>query len=419
MNENNLEPISFEPDDELQKEIDSFQEGEAPKEEQKQVAPDGLEAIPFDAEETEKKEKEESPKEEPSKEEQEKEKEGEDVKQEETNSEETSSDESSSSSPEIEIDAEALSKALMSEGVISEDSFDEEEFKGWIEEYGEGAVKMAIDKHVTQQIDSFKKDYEEKRKQSFTPEQQEFIDMLEDGIPFEEAKSLTEGYKRYESVKDSDIEVDQDLAKKLIKEDLSDSDVLSQEQIDEFIESLDEEKVVEYGKNSKSKLIDRGKKQKEEKAQKTKESKKKQQEEQQKVIENFKNFTYKTSEPIEGVKINKQTQDKIFETATTPVDEVNGQSVNSFMQKQMKSPEAINYLTYWYETMGLFNIDEQGNPAPDISKIKKILGTKATEKKEGFLKKNSGQVSEKGKSIKKDEDSSTKRDALEFLRRAK
>lgn len=401
----NTEMISFEPDDDLQKEIEDFKDDEGQKE-QKQVVPEGLEAIDFDPEPEDKAEEQ--------KEEQKPEEE--DAKQEDTTSEEAPSDESSSSSPEIEFDAETLSKALMSEGVISEDSFDEEEFKGWVEEYGQGAVKMAIDKHITKQFEDYKTQYEQKRKQSFTPEQQEFIDMLEKGVPFEEAKELTEGYKRFESVKDSDIEVDEDIAKKLIREDLSDSDVLSKDQIDEFIDSMSEEKLIESGKNSRDNLIGRRKKVQQDRAEQAKQTQKQQEEAQRKVIENFRDFTYKTFEPIKGVKINKQTQDKIFETATTPVDEVNGQGVNSFMQKQVKSPEAINYLTYWYETMGLFNIDEQGNPAPDISKIKKILGTKDTERKENFLKKGYGKVSEKGEPTRKEQDSSTKRDALEFLR---
>jgi hypothetical protein len=81
---------------------------------------------------------------------------------------------------------------------------------------------------------------------------------------------------------------------------------------------------------------------------------------------------------IDGLPLNKVQKDKLKANITTPVHkDENGREYTSLMYKQMKNPAQFEMLINYFDTIGLFNIDKEGNFKPDITKIKNVAKTQA------------------------------------------
>ena len=309
--------------------------------------------------------------------------------QQETTSDTSSEDASSSSSSELY--APVIAKALHSEGVLSE--FDEEKFSKEVEEKGEGKALLGA---ITDQIERETEKKAEKAKSEYdlglTDDQKHFQDMLREGIPYEEAKSLMTGYKRYESINDESFEEDTELAKSVIKDNYKKTTKFSDAKIDKLIGKLDEEELIEEATTSKKSLIDAGKEEDKQRYESQVEERRKSEDRSKQIAKEMKDYVYSMKD-VSGIKLDDTMQDKVYKSLTTAVDNINGQPVNDIMKKQYSNPVKFNSLQSLYNELGLYNFDSNGNPAPDFSKIKKYLKTdginmlekelKSKDKKEG------------------------------------
>lgn len=82
---------------------------------------------------------------------------------------------------------------------------------------------------------------------------------------------------------------------------------------------------------------------------------------------------------IDGLNLNKISKDKLKSNILNPVyvDPQTGRELNSLMYKQQRNPVEFEMLINYYDTLGLFNLDNKGNFKPDISKLKTIAKTTA------------------------------------------
>jgi hypothetical protein len=87
-----------------------------------------------------------------------------------------------------------------------------------------------------------------------------------------------------------------------------------------------------------------------------------------------------TPEIIPGIKLTKPTREKIMKSITVPIakDEA-GNPLNPVMVTRGKNPDAFEMMIHYYHSLGLFNIDDEGNMNPDFSKIAKVQKTKAAD----------------------------------------
>lgn len=82
---------------------------------------------------------------------------------------------------------------------------------------------------------------------------------------------------------------------------------------------------------------------------------------------------------IDGLNLNKVSKDKLKSNILNPVyvDPQSGKELNSLMYKQQRNPVEFEMLINYYDTLGLFNLDNKGNFKPDISKLKAVAKTSA------------------------------------------
>jgi hypothetical protein len=81
---------------------------------------------------------------------------------------------------------------------------------------------------------------------------------------------------------------------------------------------------------------------------------------------------------LDGISFTKRHKDKLKEIMTTPiVKHSSGRLLNDIGAKQMRNPQEFEVLLNYYNMLGLFNTDKEGNFKPDISAIKKAAKSKA------------------------------------------
>lgn len=119
---------------------------------------------------------------------------------------------------------------------------------------------------------------------------------------------------------------------------------------------------------------------------------------------------------IDGLTLNKIQKDKLKANITTPVfKDDSGKEYTSLAYKQLKNPIEFEMLINHYDTLGLFNIDKDGNFKPDIAKIKAIAKSQAVSELDKVI----AQQDEKGIGRNTSVESSEKQQrAISILERA-
>lgn len=314
------------------------------------------------------KEKEDTPEEETISDEDKKEEEAE---PQETNSEPPSDAASSSSSSDQY--APVIAKALHAEGVLSE--FDEESFASDIEKHGEAkALLNLFEGHISSELSTREEQLRQQYDSGLTEDQRRFQEMLKDGIPYDEAKEIMTGYKRYDGISDEELEENESLAKSVLRDSYKETTRWSDTQIDRYISKLDEEELTEEAKESRRNLVSMGKEKEQKRHQEAKQLREQQEKQQKELAKSIQDTVYGMDD-VGGMKVDSATREKVYKSMSTPVDYVNGQPVNSLMKKQYDYPAQFTSLHALYNEIGLYNFDKNGNPSPDFSKLQKHFKT--------------------------------------------
>lgn len=277
-------------------------------------------------------------------------------------------DDSSPSSPYL-----AFARYNAEEGVF--DSFDDEEWKKLVEEHGEdGALfelnKRTIDNEVQKQVESYKN--------LLTPEDKLIFESKVKGLPLDEVGFINHNKKKFSSLTDEDYE-DESLQEEIVRHDLK-LKGNTDEDINDIVDSLKEtDKLKGKAKNSTSSIVNYYTKREKELNLEREKIEQEQLKAYQVEVEKTKLYIESLDEIVPGIKIDKKTKAKLFDSMTKSVDtDENGQPLNDLMVIQRKNPAAFTTALNYYKELGLFNIDDKGNFNPDFSKITGKIQTKVS-----------------------------------------
>lgn len=269
-----------------------------------------------------------------------------------------------------------FAKALYEEGVITE--FDEKEFEA------EGADPLEA------LFNSVQKTIREQRDSDFnrlTPQGKQFLEALEAGVPLDKfIQSKTQEYS-YSSIKDETLKDNDDLCKKLIRDDLTLKGFDPAEIEDQITDFDSLGKLEAKAKTALKKLqaasaeqIKQDRIEAEKRNQEIIEANKKQ-------LDTLKSEIEKVTEIIPGVKLNAKIKGELYDAITTPAEQMpNGQWVNEVYAERAKNPMDWDLKVAYLYKLGVFN-----------NKWDKILGTaKSAATKELSDKLKGGNVSTTG-----------------------
>ncbi len=312
----------------------------------------------------------------------------------EESSEEDSTEESTEESSTEESPYNKLANALRDEGVLSD--IDEEKLKEIKD------ARSFVDT-VSEQIEKSKNNYIE----SLDSDLQEVADAIEKGVPLDEYSRKKHEEKEYSNIDTEKLKEDEDLQKKVLKEDLT-SRGYSEERADKFIEKFEDTGDLEEEALTSLDTI------KEEKQKEIEELKKKQEQERERIMEENKKYmeklkenVYNKDEIVPGLEANETIKNKVFESMTTPVDkDSQGNPLDTVMKSWMEDPDYAVKLHY------LHNIT---NGFKDFSKIMNTAKSDAVKDLEKTVSK--GQSGKTGKPASTKSSSKTKENWQKVLSR--
>mgnify|MGYP000594897081 CR=1 FL=1 len=280
------------------------------------------------------------------------------------------------SSPSASVDPYiAFGNTLKEGGSFS--TFDEEEFKKLAEEKGD--PEAAFVEMQQNELEKAKEEYIN----SLTEEDKQLYEAKEAGVNLNEMGQIDKTLKSYNNISDEflDEEDNSETAKAITKEYLR-LKGFEDDEINENLELYEENGTLsKWSKKARNKIVESLKGQKQQLVEDQKEQKKQEQQEIEQRKQKLKQTVNSYDEIIPGVKLNDNVKQEVYKDMTTPVAEDDqGNPLDAVGHTRSKNPEAFDAAIYYYNRLGLFNIDENGNLNPDFSKIKKATQTKEAQR---------------------------------------
>ena len=278
----------------------------------------------------------------------------------------------------------AFAKELVERGVISE--INEEEF----DPSAEGLTKLFSEeasKNVQKEISKFKS--------SFSGAKKTFLE-IEDAFDSEvEAIQVAKKLDFFNNLNPDTLEGNDQLAKEIYSESLRLAG-FSPEEVSEYIEEASDlgklqdkaSKSIKGIKSHYEKVVEKGRESQEAKV-------KAFQKQQEDNFNSLMNAVETKESIIDGLPYTKIHKDKLKDNLTkVAYTDENGRVYNEVGYKQMKNPKEFEILVNYLDTLGVFNMDKSGNFKPDLSKLKKIAKSKASNELDKII----SQEEAKGKS---------------------
>jgi len=211
----------------------------------------------------------------------------------------------------------------------------------------------AIQKTIEYNTNNYRQQFLSER----SPEAKRFIEMIDQGVPLEEAQRLTTQSLSVKDFTEENLSSNKDLQKRAIESYLKTLD-MSQEDIKDQIEYFeDTDKLYEKAKGFSEKLKVHFSKEEEAKIASVKaleEEYKKKSEEQ---IKSLKDTVYNTAEIIPGKPLNDKVKEKLFASITTPAgqDPNTGQPLNRVALKRLEDPVSFEIKLHYLNELGVFD----------------------------------------------------------------
>jgi len=221
---------------------------------------------------------------------------------------------------------------LNERGILSK--FDKDEFQKFVDENGdEDALEFLYNSEVESRVQEIKKMYD--------ADMQEYMELKDYGVDSDTAHKLVSSKSKFESIKETDLESDEnaELRKSIIKQDLRNTTKMSNEDIDELIETMVETgKDVARAKKSLKSVKDFNEQQIKTEKKRIEESEKAQELSRKEATDKFKSTLYETKE-ILGQPVNKPTLQKIEKFLMEPAgNDTNGNPIDGITAWFMKDP---------------------------------------------------------------------------------
>lgn len=241
-----------------------------------------------------------------------------------------------------------FAKSLEDAGLIS--SFTDEDFDKLVEETG--SPSEAIIAMANQTIEDTIKGYVSNQNQDY----QDFIKMRELGVDLNEYSRISKTAGEFNSIKKEDLEDSVEMQRKVVREDMM-LKGMDKEEIDDLIESLeDTNKLQKKSEASLSNLHKYKEAQMKRLEEEAKVSAKKQQQQYEEHLEAIRKSVEAANEIVPGIKINKQTKDRLYDMITKPVATTqDGRKVNAITSKMLEDPNKFNLITAELIRLGIYD----------------------------------------------------------------
>lgn len=264
----------------------------------------------------------------------------------------------------------ALLKELVKEGVITAEEAELDELPGNFD-----TIKDLLSKTV----DTHFKAKEENWKKSLSPAKKRFLEIEDAFDQTDHAIQMAQRLEFFDNLTETDLKGNVELQKQIYFEQLKAKNFSDQDALEALEDAIAVNKLQEKASKAVPELrqyaynvVDQSYKAKQAATQAQIDS-------QNAAFENLvKNIDARDSF-IDGLNLNKVAKDKLKANVLTPVykDDKTGKEYNSLMYKQTRNPIEFEMLINYYDTLGLFNLDKNGNFKPDISRLKAVAKTAA------------------------------------------
>lgn len=212
----------------------------------------------------------------------------------------------------------------------------------------------AIQKTIEYNAENYRKNYVSQRSE----EAQRFINMIDQGVPLEEAKEVVSNLASIKNFNEQSLAQDKSLQKKAVETylrtvaDMSDEDI--KDQIDYF---EDTDKLYSKAVGFSAKLKEHYEQEELQKIEQIKQQEELYKKQAQEQINGLKQKVDGITEIIPGKPLNDSIKKKLFESITTPVaqDPATGQYVNKVAQKRMEDPISFEIKLHYLNELGVFD----------------------------------------------------------------
>lgn len=263
----------------------------------------------------------------------------------------------------VEENTNVLSKTLKAlyekEGL----EFNEEDFDGTIESYlslqedlSDKKAQVKLDSHIQNNLNPLNK---------------KFIELVDSGVPVEDAADLMKSLKTITEINKNDISSDLELAEKIQKEYLRNTTNFSPEKIEKEIRKSKEAGVLmEEAESNYDELVSVVTEYETQLKQEVAKQTQAQQAQAQKQAQELQDFIESTEE-IGGIKLSKKLKESWLKEYQTV--EAGGQKVNPIFATRQKDETKFDALLRFYHTIGLFKYDARKKDfIPDLSVLKNV-----------------------------------------------
>jgi len=271
-------------------------------------------------------------------------------------------------------------KGLIKDGVLT--AGEEAELEELLKDANADTVKKLMETTLEDGL----KTKETSWKNGFTGAKKRFLEIEDSFTNADHAIQMAQRLEFFESVTEDTLKGDENLQKNLYYEllkskNFSDSDAREAVEEASSIDKLEEKalKALPQLKEEAFEVVNTAKKEKEAQILAN----------QNETKERFNNLISsidKKTSFIPGMDLTKISKEKLKNNITEPVyTDDKGKKYTSLMYKQLKNPAEFEMLINYYDTLGIFNIDKEGNFSPDLSKLKSIAKTNAVTELDAVL----------------------------------
>lgn len=258
-------------------------------------------------------------------------------------------------------------------------------------------------------LEAQKKYIEDGRKEfaeTLSDRQKQFLELIENGVPEEQAEHQFNIEDSYGKVTDELLADDSELQEQIVVQSLK-LKGLSDKQVGVFLKAAkDDERLFEEAKEARGDINTFIAKQRQDLIKQAEEEERAREKNEQELIKTIKTTIDSTEEIFPGMKISAAEKTKLYELMTKPVEirSINGQKVPVNLINKIRSEDRISFdmrLNYFIE-QGMFKKDF------DLSKLSKKLTSTAASQLSKKLKEEPGGPSGKGLTVEKKKEEITK-----------
>ena len=279
-----------------------------------------------------------------------------------------------------------LIKTLADDGIITLEEQEELEKLEGSAETIKKLIGSTINKSVEEKQSAWKK--------GLSTDKKKFLEIEDAFTDAEQAILTAQRLEFFEKLNDTDVKSDVNLQKQLFAESLRVKGFSDVKIAEELQDAVALGKLEKKALDAYPDLLKETAATVEENRAKVQAARQSETEEQTKSFEQLMTNIDSRDAFIDGLPLNKVSKEKLKKNIVEPVytDPKTGKEYNSLMYKQKRNPQEFEMLLNYYDTLGLFNIDKNGNFKSDISKLKAVAKTQAISDLDSVLESKSSGV---------------------------